>query len=273
MKRSSEMRPRAKERQKQETSSTQQEDDVESDEINLSLNELVEQPHFGWPASPFQVLELVELKAFALAYDEQHEQAAWVAYRLISQGRMTRHERNDRFMADERISTGSAHPNDYTNSGYDRGHLAPAADFATDKEALRETFYMSNMSPQGPSFNRGIWSKLENQIRNWAEDNQEIWVITGPVLLNQKRLKKIGENKVSVPRYYYKVVLDARQPDIKMIGFLLKNQGSTKDLSQFIVPIDSIENVTGLDFFPMLPDELEETFEMTPSAKQQWNLN
>lgn len=274
MKRSSEMRPQAPTRDKTENrpKPEPQPEIKEDEEVSLSLQELVEQPHFGWPASHYQVLELLEFKAFALAYDEQHEQAAWVAYRLVAKGKAPRHDRYDRFMADDKVSTGSAHPDDYSNTGFDRGHLAPAGDFSTDKEALRETFYMSNMSPQEPSFNRGIWNKLENQVREWAEENQDLWVITGPVLLNQKRLKKIGQNQVSVPRHYYKIVLDAREPGIKMIGFVLKNKGSNKALSEFILPVDSIERMTGLDFFPMLPDELEETLEGI-ATDADWNLN
>jgi endonuclease G, mitochondrial len=231
------------------------------EEVDLALAELVEQAYFGWPSSPFQVLEVVEFKAFTLGYHEQHEQAAWVAYRLNAQGNAPRHNRQDRFRADGRVSTGSATPEDYANSGYDRGHLAPAADFSTDQQALKETFYMSNMSPQAPAFNRGIWSKLENQVRAWAETEGEIWVVTGPVLHNQKNLQKIGTNQISVPLYYYKVILDAREPELKMIGFVLPNEGSSKDLQSFVRTVDSIEALTGLDFFPMLPDELEEMLE------------
>ena len=277
LKRSSEMRPETRRRAPTEERNPKPAEETEapapqpSEEIEISLAELVEQPHFGWPASPYQVLELVEYKAFTLAYDEQHEQAAWVAYRLGAQGKARRHERYDRFMADNKISTGSATPDDYSNSGYDRGHLAPAADFATDKEAMKESFYMSNMSPQEPSFNRGIWSKLENKIRDWAEENEDVWVITGPVLLNQKRLQKIGENKISVPRFYYKVVLDAREPEIKMIGFVMKNEGSSKALHNFVVMVDSIETLTGLNFFPMLPDELEDELEGKVSTVEWLN--
>lgn len=240
--------------------------------IEVPLEELAEHPHFGWPASPLQVLELVEFSAFALAYDEQHEQAAWVAYRLLAQGRQARHERYDRFMADSKVSTGSAEPDDYTNSGYDRGHLAPAGDFATSKEAMKESFYMSNMSPQEPSFNRGIWNKLEGRVREWAEETGEVWIITGPVLMNQKRLKKIGQNKISVPRYYYKVILDIREPGISMIGFVLPNKGSSKALSNFVIPVDSIEQLTGLDFFPMLPDDVEENMESLAPAGEWTDL-
>lgn len=233
-----------------------------------TFEELAENPLFGWPASPHQVLELVEFTQFALAYNEQHEQAAWVAYRLKARNNGARHERYDRFLADEKVSTGSATPTDYANSGYDRGHLAPAADFSHDKKAMQESFYMSNMSPQEPAFNRGIWSKLENQVRAWAEADKELWVVTGPVLLNQQGLKKIGANQVSVPQLYYKVVLDIKEPAFKMIGFVMENQGSSQALTTFMIPVDSIEQLTGLDFFPLLPDELEEALEQEAQPAQ-----
>lgn len=261
LRRSADQRPKTTAREQKDVPETDETPGRQADEIEVPLDELVVHPHFGWPASPYQVLELVEFSAFSLAYNEQHEQAAWVAYRLSARDKNKRYERYDRFMADSKVSTGSADPDDYTNSGYDRGHLAPAGDFSTNKQAMKESFYMSNMSPQAPSFNRGIWNKLENQVRDWSEENREVWVVTGPVLLNQKRLKKIGENKVSVPRYYYKVILDVQEPDIKMIGFVLPNKGSSKALSQFTLAVDSIESLTGLDFFPMLPDELEENME------------
>lgn len=241
-------------------------------EVTVSLEELSLQPHFGWPASPYQVMELVEYKSYALAYNEEHEQATWVAYRLSAQEKKRKHERYDRFMADANVTTGSAEPDDYANSGFDRGHLAAAADFATDKQAMKESFYMTNMSPQEPSFNRGIWSKLESKVRDWADENGSIWVVTGPVLLNQKRLKKIGANKVSVPRYYYKVILDIQEPGYNMVGFVLRNEGSSKELSDFVLPVDSIEALTGLDFFPILPDDIEEAMEGTVSL-EQWQIN
>lgn len=270
LKRSSEMRPKdTRHRQTEQpapspTEQTPQEADPleeESETREETISELTENPLFGWPASPFQVLELVEFQHYALGYHEQHEQAAWVAYRLKARENAARHDRYDRFMADEKVSTGSASPSDYTNSGYDRGHLAPAADFSYDKRAMQETFYMSNMSPQEPAFNRGVWSRLENQIRDWSEAEQMIWVVTGPVLLNQKNLKKIGDNQVSVPLTYYKVVLDMQEPTFKMVGFLVPNEGSNQELSAFGVTVDSIEQITGLDFFPLIPDELEERLE------------
>lgn len=216
---------------------------------------------FAWPAYEANQA-IIERPYYTLRYNEDHEQAMWVAYVLYADSlKQQTFERKDDFRTDPRIKTGSAELNDYKGSGYDRGHLAPAADFSYDEFALSQSFYMSNMSPQDPSFNRGIWKKLEDQVRNWALANEQVYVVTGPVL--NKQYKTIGANKVSIPEYYYKIVLDVRKPEIKAIAFLMKNEKSSAPLTSFVVTIDSVEKLTGLDFFPGISDELENALEGT----------
>lgn len=214
---------------------------------------------FAWPAYETNQA-IVERPYYTLRYSEEHEQAMWVAYMLAADSlKKKTFDRKDDFRKDPRIKTESADLNDYKGSGYDRGHIAPAADFSYDEFALSQSFYMSNMSPQDPSFNRGIWKKLEEQVRDWAKSNNQVYVVTGPVL--NKKYKTIGANKVSVPEYYYKIVLDVSKPEIKAIAFLMKNEKSDKALSSFVVTIDSVEKLTGLDFFPSMPDKMENTLE------------
>ena len=110
-------------------------------------------------------------------------------------------KRGDDFRPDPAVPTGSATPQDYTRSGYDRGHLAPAADMSFSVKTMSESFYMSNMSPQAPQFNRGIWSKLEKQVRHFATKEKRIVVVTGPILPVEKTIT-IGANKVTVPQYF-----------------------------------------------------------------------
>ena len=119
---------------------------------------------------------------FTLKYNERYEQAEWVAYQLTDDEVWGTLDRADNFRADRSISTESASLSDYKGAGYGRGHLAPAADMKWAPEAMSESFLMSNMSPQDPGFNRGIWKKLEGLIRDWAVDNEEIYVVTGPIL-------------------------------------------------------------------------------------------
>jgi len=214
---------------------------------------------FAWPAYEANQA-IIERPYYTLRYSEEHEQAMWVAYMLAADSLNQRtFDRKDDFRKDPRIKTGSADLDDYKGSGFDRGHLAPAADFSYDEFALSQSFYMSNMSPQDPSFNRGIWKKLEEQVRNWAKKDKQIYVVTGPVL--NKKYKTIGANGVSVPEYYYKIILDIQQPEIKAIAFLMKNEKSDKGLNSFVVTIDSVEKLTGLDFFPTMPDEMENALE------------
>ena len=168
-------------------------------------------------------------------------------------------KRNDSFRSDPMVRSGSAALSDYKGSGFDRGHLAPAADMKWSSTAMSESFFMSNMSPQDPSFNRGIWKKLESRVRDWAMDNGSVYVATGGVLSNG--LNTIGSNGVSVPKYYYKVILDYKEPDYKAIGFLMPNSASKQSLQSFAVTVDNVERVTGIDFFHSLPDGIENSVE------------
>ncbi len=197
--------------------------------------------------------------AYTLEYDEEHEQARWVEYRLTAEMTHGPWKSCDHFRADPMILTGSAEPEDYTKSGYDKGHLAPAADMAWDSTAMCESFYMSNMSPQTPSFNRGVWKRLEDQVRTWAEESDTLWIVTGPVLRDS--LPTIGTHHVSVPEFFYKVILGVKGTEWEGIGFVLANEGSKKSLDSFEVRIDSVEALTDLDFFPGLPDSLEQLIE------------
>ncbi len=214
---------------------------------------------FAWPAYDVNDL-IVEHEGFTLNYDERNEQASWVAYKIEKTNLdNARFKRKDNFRADPLVRTGSATPADYRKSGYDRGHLAPAADFTWSETALDHTFFMSNMSPQVPAFNRGIWKKLEEQVRDWTRENGVIYVVTGPIVENKKQ--RIGSNKVTVPQYYYKAILDIQEPELKAIGFVLDNKKSDAELFSFAVTIDRLEEITGLDFFPSIPDDTENKLE------------
>ncbi len=197
---------------------------------------------------------------FTLLYDEQHEQARWVAYELTDEEVFTNvAKRSDNFRPDPQVATGSATKDDYYKSGYDRGHLAPAGDLGWSAESMSDSFYFTNMSPQDPSFNRGIWKKLEELMRDWAVESGSILIATGPIL--KDGLPTIGENGVSIPEQYYKVVIDYQEPLLRGVGFILDNEKSSAPLSSFAVTIDEVEAATGIDFFAALPDILEEQLE------------
>jgi len=197
---------------------------------------------------------VLQYTGFHLLYNEEYEQAAWVIYILTAdQVQWGTESRTENFRADTNVITGSATPGDYLRSGFDRGHLAPAADMKWSAAAMSESFLMSNMSPQVPGFNRGVWSRLETRVRDWAVANDSILVITGPVLTDITEF--LGENRVGVPQKYYKIIVDISPTEYKAIAFLLENAGSTADLFSFAVTIDSLEQVTGYDFFGYVPDK------------------
>ena len=202
---------------------------------------------------------------YTLRYSEEHEQANWVAYQIYADSlKLEKFKRKDNFRTDPRVKTGSATLADYKGSGFDRGHLAPAADFSYSEFALSQSFFMSNMSPQNPSFNRGIWKKLEDKVRGWTMDFGHLYVVTGPVL--NKSFETTGDNMVSIPELYYKIILDIDKPDLKAIAFLMNNEKSGEELTTFVVTIDEIEVLTGLDFFPSISDELEAILESSTST-------
>ncbi len=202
---------------------------------------------------------LVRHQYYTLHYNEEHEQANWVAYKLHGDYLKGDAKRPNNFRTDPKVPTGSATPADYRNSGYDRGHLAPSGDFKFSAEAMSETFYMSNMSPQQNEFNAGIWHDLEREVRNWATKKKTIYVVMGPIL--EKGLQKIGTNQVSVPKRYFKIVIDDDPTHPHAIAFLMANRNSYLSPENYVVSIDEIEALTGIDFFPELDDEIEEALE------------
>jgi len=209
--------------------------------------------------APKADVQLIHHKGFSLGYVESHEQASWVAYPMSRARLIKVVDRADDFRPDPSVRTGSAETSDYSGSGYDRGHLAPAADMAWSGATMSESFYYSNMSPQLPGFNRGVWKRLEELFRDWAGLYDSLLVVTGPVLSPQ--LPSIGPNRVSVPEFYYKVLVDTARTHKHGIGFLLPNNSSQLPLTAFVVTIDSVERLTGLDFFHAFPDVLEKSLE------------
>ena len=215
--------------------------------LDLTLDEMALTPKSGG--------EIVNHTYFSLSYSEPNEQAQWVFFKLTSEYVNGIQERTDDFREDP-VSTGSAKLADFKYSGYDRGHLCPAGSMNLNYMSMSESFYLSNMSPQIAGFNRGVWSRLEEQVRSWTEEYDEVWEITGPVFNNN--MDTIGTSGVTVPGSYYKIII---RNDLHIIGFLLKHQSSSDKLSDFVVTVDSIENITGIDFLPGLDDEIESDIE------------
>jgi len=205
---------------------------------------------------------------FTLSYSNKDKQAEWVAYSLTPTFINGTQKRASKFMADPNIKD-AVGPSSYTKSGYDRGHLCPAADMKLNSVSMNETFYMSNMSPQAPSFNRGIWSKLEDKVRDWALQKNGVYVVTGPLL---NKSCGVVSKSITVPCAFYKIVFKQTKAGVEAIAFMLPNVGSSMSLSQFVVSIDYIESLTGIDFFVNLPDSEEEKFE-SRVLTNNWQFN
>ncbi len=209
--------------------------------------------------------QIVKHDYYTLSYSEKHEQSEWVAYELTKNQISSSHFKRPYFTDDTKVKTKSAQWWNYKKSGYDKGHLCPAADRKFSKKAHDATFLTSNISPQKHDFNAGIWNRLEQKTRYWAKKYDKLYVITGGVLTDN--LKTIGDEKVSVPTHFYKILLDYTQPEVKAIAFLMPHKESHKPLYEFVVSIDMIEQVTGIDFFPNLPAHLENTLEKSTDYK------
>ena len=164
-------------------------------------------------------------------------------------------KRSDDFRIDPYISTGSARAEDYAGSGFDRGHLAPAADMGlVGKSDVRKVSTSRTCPRRNPIQSSAAWRKLEAKVRDWAVDKGELQVVTGPLFLNSGRF--IGRNKVAVPQAYYKVLYAPKAKPPAMIGFILPNAGSSRDLQEFAVTVDQVESATGLEFFTSVDGDL-----------------
>ncbi|TXE15879.1 DNA/RNA non-specific endonuclease [Psychroserpens burtonensis] len=214
--------------------------------------------------------QIVHHEGYSLSYNETHEQAEWVAYELKKTHLSNTNFKRPYFEIDKAVKSGAAHWRNYKKSGYDRGHLCPAGDRKYTKTAHDETFLTSNISPQEHSFNAGIWNTLEQKVRYWASKYDGVFVVTGGVL--KGAMKTIGEEEVSVPNQFYKVIIDNNTGQTKMIAFLISHQNSNQPLYKFVVSVDVIEELTGIDFFAELDDSIENKLEASSSYKE-WSFN
>lgn len=221
---------------------------------------------------PSQVLgdQLVTHNYFALSYASDYQNAEWAVYELHAAwlNETDREERRS-FKADPLVQH-EAKISSYTNSGYDRGHLVPAYDMAFDEAAMDECFYMSNVCPQDPDFNRGIWKDLENLTRNCARQYDLLYVVTGPLLrkkINQE--ERLPHDGASIPRGFYKILVAPQQG--RAIAFMFKNKATDRSLEEFTTTIDKVEEYTGIDFFPNWSEKEQEILE-TQQQPLHWRL-
>jgi endonuclease G len=229
-------------------SSCAQEEDTLFKSESRSLEEYTPKASLGYT---------IQHTYYTLSYSSTHRQAEYSYYYLSPESILGGQARTDDFRVDPKVKSNPVKSTDYQGSGYDRGHLCPAADMALNLTAMSETFYMSNMSPMAPSFNRGIWSRLEDWVREEALRNGGVYVVTGPILSSSCGSLK---ESITVPCAYFKIVFTGGS-NPKMLGFVLSNAGASGSLQAFAVSVDEIEKRTGLDFFPQLENTLEQSLE------------
>lgn len=214
--------------------------------------------------------QILKRVGYTVSYNAQTRQPNWVAWRLTDSRTTGDANRKDyKFAADEEVAAPRAEDSDYRSSGYDRGHMCPAGDNKFDAEAMRQSFLFTNICPQAPTLNRGDWNEMELACRRWAKQHGSLYVVCGPVFYKKSRRKTIGRNKVAVPDAFFKVVL-CNDGTPKAIGFIYKNADGNRPMGDYVNTVDEVERITGFDFFPSLPDEVEKKVEAKCNLNE-WN--
>lgn len=205
--------------------------------------------------------QVIRYTGHTVSYNVEYKLSNWVAWELTGQeAKSKEHERSNKFVPDPTLRGQTAMNEDYSRTGYDKGHLLPAGDVKWSAKAMRESFYYSNICPQVPGLNRGIWKDLEEQCRLWAKEYGTLLIVTGPVMDDD--LKRLGKNRVAIPRRFYKVIATITGQRYEGIAFVLENKDyGNASLTDMALPIDSVETLTGIDFFPALPDPQEKEME------------
>ena len=208
---------------------------------------------------------------YTVSYNNAYKTPHWVAWELTRQETKGTEERTNKFMPDPELPEPRAEHSDYTNSGYDRGHMAPAADMKWSEQAMEESFYMSNICPQNRKLNRDDWGDLEEACRGWARKYGTVYIACGPIY-DRKNPERIGQHRIAVPDRFFKVVLIYNRKNPIAMGFLFENKAHHQALEKYMVSVDQVETETGYDFFSRLPDDVEQKIEAIvpalPSTKQ-----
>ena len=204
--------------------------------------------------------QIIQRTGYTLAYDAKNKTPQWVAWELTDKETRGKEERTNDFQPDPEVIGTKVVTYDYSGSGYDRGHMAPAGDMKWSKQAMQESFYMTNICPQDHNLNTEDWNDLEMKSREWARRYGKVHIVCGPIYKGIKN-EYIGEHRVKVPDAFFKVILidDARKP--YALGFLFENKAGERPLKEYLVSVDEIERIIGMDFFSVLPDNLEDRLE------------
>ena len=226
-----------------------------STQMSCAQDEHIEKP------APLKGKEeiILKRKGYLISYNKDYKIPNWVAWHLIADHTDGEIKRFGGYWEDEEVPELRAAKDDYKGSRWSHGHMCPAGDNKWDSIAMRESFLLSNICPQHRSLNSGLWNRIEQDCRKWARKYGDVYIVCGPVLLNREH-ETIGENRVVVPEAFFKVIL-CLQGNPKAIGFIVRNNEGKKKKDQFVNTVDDVERITGIDFFPALPDDIENKIE------------
>ncbi|GHU67057.1 endonuclease [Bacteroidia bacterium] len=215
--------------------------------------------------------QIINHIGYTVSYNSDWKIPNWVAYELTKEEVEGVIPRGNNFIPDPEVKYGqSATTDDYKNSGWDRGHMAPAGDMKWSEQAMKESFYLSNICPQNKNLNSGIWKDLEEQVRALASQKGNIYVVCGPIV--SKQPKTIGSNNVAIPDAFFKVLLQNDNDNWTAIAFMFANESGRKPLSTYAMSVEDMQMITDIDFFPALPDSMERAVESQVNFTQ-WNIN
>lgn len=203
--------------------------------------------------------QFIEKSSYIVSYNKDTKIPNWVAWNLTANHVDGPVRRMNNFYEEESVASPRATLEDYRGSGWSRGHMCPAGDNKWDEDAMYESFSLVNVCPQNASLNSGLWNSIEIDCRRWAKKYGDIYIVCGPVFLNREH-ETIGKNRVVVPEAFFKVIL-CLQGKPKAIAFVVRNNEGKKKRDQYINTVDDVERITGYDFFPALPDSIEERVE------------
>jgi endonuclease G len=212
--------------------------------------------------------QLVKHTLYSLSYNENYELASWAAYQLTPEQAKATGTFKEKYLEDPLVTTESASTKDYKDAGFIMGQLVPPEDMFNSIPALEETFLTSNTVPHKPSFNKYVWKNIEKLIREWAKEGNTLYIATGPVLKDAP-FGTFGQNKISIPTRYYKVVMDVRGE--RAVAFVMRSNVASGAPKSFAVSVDEVEKITGIDFFPQVSDEAEEKAESSNDFSK-WNF-
>lgn len=205
---------------------------------------------------------ILKRKSYTTSYNNETRLPNWVAWELTPEKLVERESRTNKFLPDPDLPEAEAvTTDDYKNSGWDRGHMCPAGDNRWHWRAMTESFYMTNICPQHHNLNRGDWKELEEDCRRWAEATGRVYIVCGPILYRQEHQTIGREHQVTVPEAFFKVILCMETTPPRAVGFIYKNASGNHPLDSYVNTVDEVERITGIDFFPALPDEVERVVE------------